>query len=42
MKRIIKWSVLGLAALAALSFIICNVYKSSRPPAAAIEAMSPK
>jgi RND family efflux transporter MFP subunit len=35
MKRILKWSVIGFAALAALSFIVCNVYKSSRPPVAA-------
>jgi RND family efflux transporter MFP subunit len=35
MKRIIKWPALGLAAVLALSFIVCNVYKSSRPPVAA-------
>ena len=35
MKRIVKWSAVGLVALLVLSFIVCNVYKSSRPPAAA-------
>ncbi|HUV86881.1 MAG TPA: HlyD family efflux transporter periplasmic adaptor subunit [bacterium] len=33
MKKYIKWFVVGAAVLCGLVFIVCNLYKSSRPPA---------
>ena len=33
MKKYLKWIVLGAALFCGLLFIVCNLYKSSRPPA---------
>jgi multidrug efflux pump subunit AcrA (membrane-fusion protein) len=35
MKKYIKWIVIGAAVIFCLVFIVCNLYKSSRPPAIA-------
>jgi membrane fusion protein (multidrug efflux system) len=32
MKKYIKWTVIGVALVCGLAFILCNLYKSSRPP----------
>jgi multidrug efflux pump subunit AcrA (membrane-fusion protein) len=32
MKKYIKWIVIGAAVIFCLVFIVCNLYKSSRPP----------
>ena len=31
-KKYIKWIVIGAVVACGLAFILCNLYKSSRPP----------